>query len=173
MCVSSECTFKNYITFFKSTLVKNLWLTDISAAAWNRAMCLHHPVFQPLKTPRIDYSPFSHLQSLTQPIPADQIQHNLLSVPPQSIRSPVMIPLQSPFLSKWSGTQAWPSFSTNWFRCQIVSESVMAAVKVSLIVTGIIPKISLSGIEIDVLRRKKKYLVILRTVLISNIRITP
>ena len=46
--------------------------------------------------PRIDYSPFSHLQSLTQLILADQIQHNLFSVPPQSILSPTMIPLQSP-----------------------------------------------------------------------------
>ena len=50
-------------------------------------------------------------------------------------------------------------------------ESVMGAAKVPLIVTGIIPKISLSGIEIDVLRGKT-YLVILRAVLISNLRIT-
>ena len=45
--------------------------------------------------PRIDYSLFSHLRSLTQLIPADQIQHNLFSVPPQSNLSPMTIPLQS------------------------------------------------------------------------------
>ena len=44
---------------------------------------------------QIDYAAFSHLQSFMQPIPADQIQHNLFSVPTQSIPSTMMIPLQS------------------------------------------------------------------------------
>ena len=50
---SQGCTFKNFITSFKMTLVKKLLLTDILAAAWNRAVCLLHPVFQPLKTQNI------------------------------------------------------------------------------------------------------------------------
>ena len=39
----------------------------------------------------------------------------------------------------------------NWFRCQRVLVSVKGSAKGSLIVTGVTPKISLSGIEIDVL----------------------
>ena len=35
-----ESTFKNFITFSKTALVKNLRLTDISPAAWKRADCL-------------------------------------------------------------------------------------------------------------------------------------
>ena len=66
------------------TISKNLILTNEATIS----------LAQP--NPRIDYSPFSHLQSLTQPIPADQISHNLFSVLPQSIPSPMMIPLQSP-----------------------------------------------------------------------------
>ena len=75
------------------------------------------------------------------------------------------------FLSKWSRAQAYLSFNMNWFHCQIELESVMGAAKGSMIVASIIAKISLSGIEIDVLWGKI-YLVILRRVLISNLRIT-
>ena len=59
-----------------------------------------------LRNPRIDYSPFSHLQSLTQRIPADQIEHSLFSVPPQSIPSPMMIPHLNPVSQqmKWNSS---------------------------------------------------------------------
>ena len=50
---------------------------------------------------------------------------------------------------KWSSSLS--TFNMNWFHCQIVLESVMGAAKGSVIVTGVIPKISLSGIGIDVL----------------------
>ena len=58
--------------------------------------------------PRIDYFPLLHLQSLTQPIPADQIQPNLFSVPPQSIPKPMMIPLHSPVSQqmKWNSSMS-------------------------------------------------------------------
>ena len=58
--------------------------------------------------PRIDHSPFSHLQSLTQPIPANQIQHNLFSVPPQNIPPPMMIPHKSPVSQqmKWNSSMS-------------------------------------------------------------------
>ena len=55
------------------------------------------------QNPRIDYFPFSHPQ-----FPADQIQHNLFSVPPQSIPSPMMIPLQCPVSQqmKWNSSMS-------------------------------------------------------------------
>ena len=37
-----ECTFKTFVTSFKSALFKNLRLTDISGPAWIRAVCLLH-----------------------------------------------------------------------------------------------------------------------------------
>ena len=71
--------------------------------------------------PRIDCSPFSHLQSFTQPIPADQMHHNLFSVPPQSIQSPMMIPLQSPVSQqmKWNS-----SMSTFQYELVLLPDSV-------------------------------------------------
>ena len=75
------------------------------------------------------------------------------------------------FLSKCSRIQVCSPFNTNWFCCQIVLKCVMGAAKGSLIVTGIILKILLSGIEINVLWGKT-YLVILPTELISNLCIT-
>ena len=71
--------------------------------------------------PRIDYSPFSHLQSFTQPIPVDQMHHNLFSVPPQSIQSPMMIPLQSPLSQqmKWNS-----SMSTFQYELVLLPDSV-------------------------------------------------
>ena len=58
--------------------------------------------------PQIDYFPFLHLQSLTQPIPTDQIQHNLFSVLPQTIPKPMMIPFHSPVFQqmKWNSSMS-------------------------------------------------------------------
>ena len=49
-----------------------------------------------------------HIYNLTQPIPADQIRHNSFSVPPQSILSPMMTPLQSPVSQqmKWNSSMS-------------------------------------------------------------------
>ena len=50
---------------------------------------------------------------------------------------------------KWSSSLS--TFNMNWLYCQILLESVIGAAKGSVIVTGVIPKISLPGIGIDVL----------------------
>ena len=104
------------------------------------------------------------MQTLTRPIPADQIQHNLFSANLKVSVSQQM---------KWNS-----SMSTFQYELVPLPDSVkkcygcsLGGAKGSMIVTGIIPKTLLSVIEIDQLW-EKTYLVILRTVLISNLRIT-
>lgn len=63
------------------------------------------------RDPRTDYSSFLHLQSLMQPIPADRIQRNSFSVPPQSISLHMMILLQSPVYQKMKWNSGMSTFS--------------------------------------------------------------
>ena len=93
------------------------------------------------------------------------------TIPPQSISSPTMIPVHCHVSQqmKWNSSR-----STFQYELVLLPDSVRKCYGCSQRFndcTGIVPKISLSVIEINVLWGKT-YLVILRTVLISILRIT-